>query len=271
MRQLGLLAKFWEPGRVKTRLAERIGPQRAAEVHRLFLTTLVRRLTGRADRLVLSYTPLYRREALAQLAGEGWCLEPQADGDLGRRLRAYFAAGRAQGAERIVALGADSPQVPLAWIDDALELLGETSVVLGPADDGGYWLVGVRGDTANEVLAALLDDIPWSTADVWATTLDRLQQVGIEPRQVPGAYDVDRPDDLQRLRAELARPPIARHELGPSELPQTGLPQTDLQQTDLLQSESPRPECVRPAPVRAGDEVHLDALRDELDRLLGPL
>ncbi len=201
MRQLGMFAKFWAPGEVKTRLAARIGPEQAARLHRVFLETLIERLAFVADRRVLVYTPSMRRLEFRELAAAGWELQPQADGDLGQRMQVYFQRAYASGATQAVLIGSDSPTLPATFIESAFKRLDETQAVLGPAADGGYYLVGAAG-----AVPPIFDRIAWSRPSVWAETVARLEAARWTFSVLPSWYDVDDWDDLQRLRAELDRP-----------------------------------------------------------------
>src|SRR5687767_13284536 len=95
---LGIFAKYWEPGQVKTRLAESIGAAAAAEIHRLFLQSLLARAGPCAGARVLAFTPPLRESAFRDLAGDDWQLMPQVEGDLGERMAAFFnfALGKAE-------------------------------------------------------------------------------------------------------------------------------------------------------------------------------
>ncbi len=201
MRQLGMFAKFWAPGEVKTRLAARIGPEQAARLHRVFLETLIERLALVADRRVLVYTPSTRRLEFGELAAAGWELQPQDDGDLGQRMQVYFQRAFASGATQVVLIGSDSPTLPTMLIESAFKQLDETQTVLGPAADGGYYLVGATG-----AVPPIFDRIAWSRPSVWTDTVARLEAARWTFSALPCWYDVDDWDDLQRLRAELDQP-----------------------------------------------------------------
>jgi glycosyltransferase A (GT-A) superfamily protein (DUF2064 family) len=128
-------------------------------------------------------------------------IEPQAEGDLGAKLAAAVATHLPHGP--VVIIGSDAPTLPRAYLHQALDGLMEHDVVVGPAGDGGYYLVGARVPVP-EIFA----DIAWSTPAVWPTTEQRL--AGRSYSVLPPWYDVDEPEDLRRLIAELATlPPSA--------------------------------------------------------------
>jgi rSAM/selenodomain-associated transferase 1 len=195
---LGLFAKYWQPGQVKTRLAASIGDNVAAEIYQHFVTTLINRLQNLGDQRWLAVTPPEKAREFESLTAEHWQLEPQVEGDLGERMQAFFSKRLAEGADRVILLGTDSPNVPLDYIQQAWELLHDNDAVLGPTEDGGYWLVGVSTDVPE-----LFVDIPWSSPQVWEATHKALQNAGRSFASVPDWYDIDEHYDLQRLILDL--------------------------------------------------------------------
>lgn len=200
--QLGMFAKFWQPGSVKTRLAAEVGPIAASSIYRAFVTALARRLEGVAARRVLAFSPPDRRADFAMLLGElnvSWELEDQGPGDLGARMHHYFTAAFDRDASRVVLIGSDSPTIPGEFIQRAFELLDQAPVVLGPASDGGYYLIGLAG-----AVPPVFEGISWSSPAVWDQTVSKLEQALIPYATLPPWYDVDDLQDLRRLAAELA-------------------------------------------------------------------
>ena len=122
----------------------------------------------------------------------------QCEGDLGQRLRVFFEHARSLGCSRIVAIGTDSPTLPTDWVEQSFHLLASNDVVLGPAFDGGYYLVG----TSNECLT-IFDDIPWSTSRVLETTIARVREASARLALLPPWYDVDTVDDWNMLRGHV--------------------------------------------------------------------
>jgi rSAM/selenodomain-associated transferase 1 len=199
MRVLGLFAKQPLPGQVKTRLAAAISPAGAARVARAFLDDLLDRLTVVAAQRLLAFAPPEAESFFASLARGRFALTPQAGGDLGRRLAAFFADQIRAGAERTVVLGTDSPTLPLDHVEQAFRELEHADVVLGPATDGGYYLVGCA-----RRLPPIFDGIAWGTPRVLADTVARLAAPHWRLALLPPWYDVDTLDDWQALRGHLA-------------------------------------------------------------------
>jgi len=198
VRQLGVFAKYWQPGAVKTRLGEAIGYERASQLYRIFLVTTCQRFESAGDRRVLAYTPAERRADFEQLAGQVWETEPQATGDLGCRMRNYFATAFDNDAARVVLIGSDTPTLPLEFVEQAFDLLAEYRVVLGPSDDGGYYLVG-----ASVGNPPIFSGVSWSSPDVWSQTTRLLNEAGYSFGILPKWYDVDDRETLDRLHNEL--------------------------------------------------------------------
>ncbi len=202
MRHLAILAKYWQPGAAKTRLATRWGPGRAAEIHRAMLECLLGRLSNQGDRRTLVFWPPDRRAEFAHVAGAAWELAPQVPGDLGARIAAVLAESVATLGNRALVLGSDSPSVPLQYLETAWAALETHALVLGASQDGGYYLIGARG-----AVPEVFSSIDWGTPAVWSQTTAAAQAQSIPYAILPAWYDVDEPADLERLVAEIAKAP----------------------------------------------------------------
>ena len=211
--QLGIFAKYWQPGQVKTRLAAGIGEVPASEIYREFVVTLLKRLAEPDGphpgplpegegvsrlRRVLCFSPTSRQAAFESIA-DGWNLQPQGEGDLGQRMQRYFDSAFEAGCRRVVLLGSDSPNIPIELIQQAFAELTAAEIVLGPTPDGGYYLIGARERTP-DVFAG----IPWSSMNVWDETIAKVQALGLRCATLPEWYDVDEMADLRRLQSDLA-------------------------------------------------------------------
>lgn len=204
---LGVFAKFWEPGKVKTRLAATVGEVNAARLHRLFLETILDRCRLAADRRVIVATPTERLTEFQAICPAEWDVRPQAEGNLGDRMRAFLEEEFQSDAGRVFILGCDSPNFPMKCLDEAFDLLHRYDVVLGPSDDGGYYAIGVRRQVwLDETLSLdrIFRDVPWGTEDVLARTMSSLDSASLRYALLPPWYDVDRPEDLARLIVDLS-------------------------------------------------------------------
>jgi rSAM/selenodomain-associated transferase 1 len=198
-RTLGLFAKEPVPGRVKTRLVAGSSPEWAAAVARAFLEDLVERLSQVAARRVLAFAPPEGEPFFSALVQGRFSLTPQADGDLGRRMAAFFAEQFRSGAGAVVLVGADSPTLPTAFVEQAFTELEHADVVLGPATDGGYYLVGCAGR-----LPPIFDGPAWGSRRVLAETIDRLADPSWRLALLPPWYDIDTIEDWWVLRGHVA-------------------------------------------------------------------
>ena len=203
MNLLGMFARYWEPGRAKTRLGAELGWGAASRFHRACVETSLARFGAVADRRLLAITPFSRvdefRSAIRSVTSSGWSIVPQAEGDLGQRMRQFFEEAFAGGACRVVLVGSDTPTLPLSFLEQAFAALESYPVVLGPADDGGYYLLG-----ASQAAPPIFEGIDWGTSQVWRQSTERLREAQIDYAVLPAWYDIDTLDDLCRLRDELA-------------------------------------------------------------------
>jgi rSAM/selenodomain-associated transferase 1 len=198
-----LFARAPEPGRVKTRLAGRLTEAGAADLYHAFLADAARvYLNPRKWSCVLCAEPDPPGPRLEALFPGPWVREAQAPGNLGDRLRAAFRSAFARGAPAAVAIGSDHPTLPLERLEDVFDALARgTDAAIVPAEDGGYCAIGLAAVAPVE---AVFRDIAWSTDAVLRETVERLECAGVGYRLLPPGYDVDRPEDLDRLRRDLA-------------------------------------------------------------------
>jgi rSAM/selenodomain-associated transferase 1 len=200
---LGIFGKKPEPGRVKTRLAVEWGPDLAAAIHEAMLFDTLETWDSAAiltpgGRRVLAYAPDDAGPWFDQRVPASFALQPQVDGDLGRRMQGFLAGELEDGAHRVVLIGSDTPTLDPTLVISAFLCLEGRDVVLGPATDGGYYLVGVRGQ-----VPPIFEGIDWSSPRVLSQTIDRLEDTGQSLAILPPWYDVDTPDDLRMLAGHL--------------------------------------------------------------------
>jgi len=182
-----------EVGRVKTRLGAEIGAEAALRVYRRLAEHAVGEARALGDDIDVRvcFTPVDSGDSVKRWLGEGARYLPQSDGDLGGRMEAAFDAAFAAGHRRVVIIGSDLPGLTAGLLRDALELLGHHPAVLGPARDGGYYLLGLES-----MIREIFHGIPWSTARVFGATIERLASLGITPALLPLLADVDVAADL---------------------------------------------------------------------------
>lgn len=204
---LGIFAKQPTPGQVKTRLAATTSPEFAAQVAEAMLHDTLDRTAAIDAKRWLVFTP-DDAPAMAELAGGRYQLTPQGDGDLGQRLQRFFQQRMRSGIERIVVIGADSPTLPVEFVKQAYVELQRADLVLGPAMDGGYYLVGcTRG------LPPIFGGIEWGNATVLRDTIARVD-AATRVALLPPWYDVDTLDDWRMLQGHIVALRKAGHEPG---------------------------------------------------------
>ena len=197
-RTLIVFAKVPRPGRVKTRLAASIGDAEAAAMYRTLGRRVLDGVRGGGYRLVAYIDP---GNELAQardwLGAEGVDFRAQEGDDLGERL-AYAFRREFRRARHVCAIGTDAPAVNRPVVERAFAELAKNDLVLGPALDGGYYLIG-----ATRHWPALFRDIPWSTEDVLAATLARAGALKLRTATLEPLTDIDTVEDLTRAAIDL--------------------------------------------------------------------
>lgn len=218
--RLIVFTRYPQPGRVKTRLIPALGPDGAAELHSLLTARTIATAQklchqGRTQLEVrygdtdwrrvyhwLNVQPSDGSMDLARAAGTlpGGCpvrLRPQSGADLGARMHDAFVEAHHDGRQAIL-VGTDVPGLTATHLGEAIDALERHDLVLGPATDGGYYLVGLRSPRLD-----LFADVPWGRDDVLARTLDLARSAGLEVHMLGQLTDIDRPEDLPLL-AEFA-------------------------------------------------------------------
>ncbi len=199
-RFLGVVAKRPANGHTKTRLCPPLDGEAAALLYECFLadTLALMRQTPGVERTIV-FLPHTAGAYFRQLAPD-FSLWPQQGDDLGVRLDNLLAAALAAGAEQAVVMDSDSPTLPASVLIAAYDALDEgADVVLGPTEDGGYYLIGLVRPQPR-----LLREIPMSTPTVLQDTLALAQSLGLKTALLPAWYDVDTAADLIRLRDHLS-------------------------------------------------------------------
>ena len=204
---VAIMCKTPSPGQSKTRLSPPLQPEDCAEISACFIADLAQTIDGLAADGVVGcavYTPLGSEAALRRLLPVRFKLTLQSDGRLGDRLLQGTADLLATGVEGVILINSDSPTLPISIIRAAVAAVRSGDcVVLSPAHDGGYTLIGL-----SKPHARLFADIPWSTSAVYNLTLDRAREIGLPVVNVPGWYDVDDAASLRMLEDELAGAPL---------------------------------------------------------------
>lgn len=199
--RLLLFLRYPQPGRTKTRLIPALGAAGAAQLQRQMAEYLLTKLSHSAWEIQIHFSGASLQEMQAWL-GSHRIYRPQAEGDLGMKLwsgfQTAFVEDDARSINKVIAIGADCPDLGVRQIHQAFDQLERHDLVLGPAQDGGYYLIGLR-QTAEENTASqksLFTNISWSSAAVMQQTVDKAQGLGISMAQLETLADIDRPQDL---------------------------------------------------------------------------
>lgn len=179
--------KYPEPGKVKTRLGAEIGPAQAVKFYRVSIemTFELARKSGLANVLV-AFEPAKKAREIEKMLPPGFGAFAQFGNDLGERLIHAFEAAFTSGSQAAIAIGTDSPTLPPEYISQAAASLEKKDLVLGPASDGGYYLIGLRN-----LQRTLFEGIPWSSDSVLQMTIGKAGGLGLNFDLLPEWYDVD--------------------------------------------------------------------------------
>ncbi|MFT5124294.1 MAG: rSAM/selenodomain-associated transferase 2/rSAM/selenodomain-associated transferase 1 [Kiritimatiellia bacterium] len=192
--QLIIFAKRPEPGKVKTRLAATVGDDRALQIYRQLVAHTLKQARACRAKLAVHFAPVEAEVDMRTWLGDDLVYIAQPDGDLGARMLAAFSPGRCS-----VIIGTDCPGITDALIHQAFDQLDHADLVVGPTDDGGYYLIGAR-----EPYPELFRAIPWSTDAVYALTRARAAALGLTVAELPQLSDVDVEADLVHVEAFLS-------------------------------------------------------------------
>lgn len=204
-RCLAVLIRHPEPGKVKTRLALTHGNAFAAELYGCFIDDLLEALAPGNYSLELFFTPADREPDIRRRFGGFPCTPQQGEG-LGTRMENAFRATFARGFATTVLIGSDSPDLTVDVIEGAFAALEQGhDAVVGPAFDGGYYLIGFG---AAAFCPEVFRDMAWGESSVCRETLERLRTRGLRIQQAPPWHDIDRAEDLAALRDRHADTPF---------------------------------------------------------------
>lgn len=189
-----LFARAPVPGATKTRLMPFLTGEECAALHSCFIRDMYDTCAGTGADVLVYFTPEERRDTLERLLGHGVPLAAQRGGGLGRRMDAAFREAFDQGYEAAVLVGTDIPQLTDGAIEDAFAALAGSDVVLGPTEDGGYYLIGMTRPQP-----AAWEVRRYGTGTVFAETASHLRRAGLRVAAITPCPDMDTPEDLQAL------------------------------------------------------------------------
>jgi rSAM/selenodomain-associated transferase 1 len=192
--RLIIFTRYPEPGKAKTRLIPALGPDGAADLHRQMTEKTVLWARALADQSPITLEVRFEGgngRRFQRWLGDDLTFLPQRKGNLGERMARAFQEAFQEGAGFAVLIGTDCPGLSASLGSEAFAALQSHDVVLGPATDGGYYLIGLR-----KMASQLFAEIPWGTEKVFSRTLDIATELGLRVHRLAPLDDVDRPEDL---------------------------------------------------------------------------
>jgi rSAM/selenodomain-associated transferase 1 len=169
-----VFVKHPEPGKVKTRLAEDLGAEKAAQIYSHMAKTIINNVSKSTEyKTLVFFDPPERKKDIEKWLSKNYELFPQEGKSLGERMETAFRKAFSLGAEKTVIIGTDCVEISKGIISQAFDSLDEMDVVLGPAEDGGYYLLGMK-----KLIPEIFDDIGWSTSHVLDQTIDKIKKKG---------------------------------------------------------------------------------------------
>ena len=194
--RLIIFTKYPTPGRAKTRLIPALGREKAAAVHRQMTEHTLSIANLLAFEGKVSLEIFYEGGDLAAM--QDWLgaidFSRQTQGDLGEKMLAAFEQGFSDSAHKVVIIGTDCPNLTSDLLEEAFVRLNKHELVIGPASDGGYYLIGLR-----KRAGFLFRGISWGSEKVFGQTQEKAREQGLDMAVLKTLSDVDRPEDLQRL------------------------------------------------------------------------
>jgi len=195
-RCLIMFAKYPEKGKVKSRLCRQWDEDIVVRLYRSFIDDLLDRLSVGDYAFRIAFHPVEKRTDFIEQFGDAFSYMPQTGDDLGERMCGAFVRSFAEGHRTVVIIGSDSPDLPPRIIEEAFQSLDKSGAVIGPALDGGYYLIGF---SRTSFFSGAFDDVAWGTDLVFKKTLRHLQERGIPVHVLPPWRDIDRPEDIADL------------------------------------------------------------------------
>lgn len=199
-----LFTRYPEPGQAKTRLIPALGSQGAADLHRALTEHTLQQVQALGQIMPVTVNIYFDGssvEAMQAWLGPHLTYHAQICGDLGERMSQAFQAAFQAGARQVVIIGSDCPGLTAALLHQTFQHLSGCDVVLGPAKDGGYYLLGL-----GQFIPDLFCGIAWGSPQVYDQTRQKINHGCWSYRSLPRLGDIDRPEDLLCLPAEVWRP-----------------------------------------------------------------
>ena len=199
-RTIIIMAKVPRAGNVKTRLESFLSQKQCVSLSEAFLEDAVNKVQAQQSRLIIAFSPPPERDYFAKYEVVDFTLIEQTGSDLGEKMFNAFQFAFSNDSDAIVMIGTDSPTFPVEFIERAFVYLDKTDVVLGEAEDGGFYLIGLR--TLNK---KIFENVVWSSANTFEQTRKNIEKIGLSLSLLPTWFDVDVPADLAKLQNSLIK------------------------------------------------------------------
>ncbi len=202
-----VFVKYPNPGKVKTRLAKKIGNERATYYYSLMAKQIIDQVSQSDNySTTIFFDPPEKEKKVIRWLGNGIKkFMPQSGANLGKKIANSFEQVISSGARRSIIIGTDCVEVTKEIVNRAFELLGRADVILGPTEDGGYYLLGLKCFAPE-----LFENIDWSTERVLNQTLDRINEKNLSYELLEKLKDIDTVNDLAELQRSLNNEPDRR-------------------------------------------------------------
>ena len=191
-----IFAKYPEPGKVKTRLAKALGEKRSVELYKNFIRLAVSSAKKTKQDVRIYFLPANKLRAFKKLLGEKLVFRGQSGNGLGERMYNALSDSFADGYSKAALIGTDIPEIDSCLLNRGFKELGKHDAVIGPANDGGYYLIGFNKVS---LIKEIFKNIPWSTAEVFRKTLEIFKKNKISSGILPAKTDIDTIKDLRTL------------------------------------------------------------------------
>lgn len=191
-----MFARYPERGKVKSRLILKGDELSVADLYRCFIEDLLEKLSAGNYQFWMAYDPPERESDFVKLFGRGFCYTPQMGADLGKRMCNAFTGCFLKGFQSVVVIGSDSPDLPEEIIGESFESLERNGAVIGPAFDGGYYLIGFSRKSFS---SRVFENMAWSTDRVFPETMRRFHEAAVSVHVLPRWRDMDRWEDVRAL------------------------------------------------------------------------
>ena len=198
-RCLLFFVKYPEKGKVKSRLAAVIGDDSAVRLYKNLVTQMLSTLRKGTFPFYICFFPKNTKKAIQDWLGCKYRYIPQNGRDLGERMKNSFVEVFKMGSKRVVLVGSDIPDLPLEFMEEAFSSLKKKDAVIGPAYDGGYYLLGFKDKTFSP---RVFEGMPWGTETVFDKTVQALKRLGQKVHTLPYQRDIDTAEDLKRLKGK---------------------------------------------------------------------